>query len=1363
MERPAVIMAFVAIFLLFIASAGYSGRSGSAPDLEITAFDVTGSVDGYALALTVRNNGVFPSEQVWASVFDESDPVSGSGSQIARISIPSLDTGKEFSRTVDWFPSSGGSHRLWAIVDVENRGMEVDRMDNVASIDLYLPGITHISSPVDGVIDPTSIGWAFSGVSAEFPIEIHYGGDPDPNRVKAYIQIGEENVEYAPTGPDGTSKALIDPGTLDPGMHELKADVTISGLRMTDNGTTLSIREVPEWISSMGSYRAYFDRDKKEYVFTGVHDVPTRSASVPIEGLGRSVPLTLCAGASEVYLEVRVLTDGTTTVSSRGGISIEIGGVVSTITMEGRHFATDPEDDMILSMQGGSDIAAHLGWAGNADGSIEAFPGAPFPLIDMPDANGKAGCTMDLKMGSGGFSLSASLSLSLEGTGSQALSDASWGLDSPFSLIGTSVEWETTHILDERGEWSFQGGAEGNSSIYAWDIGLSYGDLPQGLAPISSRGLSFLDMVGENASAVVVPQEKGSITHVTYIEGEKEIRLHGSNLYKSSPRSLRLPNGNVFISWTEASSYSSDPVERYSSLRVMYAILDVISGDVEGPFTFLDSTCFSARPVLIGNPGRPALFYLADGDSDPGTRDDMTLAVATFNGSGIDGMDNLTEGGILRSLSPLRTIDGDAMIAWTNGTYIGMAMVREDGSSSLMNPVTPGGKVISIAAGPLADGSIALAYSTLGKGDEPCSVEVLRTGVDGTPISGPIVVMSGEGIMDSLSLRGDPFETLSLSFRGSRQGVDSVYISTANAENGAVEWLPPLKAAAEPGVKLSVDALPLGGGEYLIGWMVPLQTQGRSNASMEGDPLIMRYDLSHAADVEGASHSAKGGYVPGDMMVVSAEVRNRGFRPDTEVSVEFIKALRDPLTGEVSGQSAGSRKAFFDSLGGLTSVDIPMLVSENQLGVHVVVVSPRWSGPDHESHVFLSIPAVADPVLKDVAFETMDNGTLRIEVRIDNRGSLSTGSRLLSVMGTERTRPAVLPGKLFEPSHLRQYSTYSAITSTTIHVDPLESRVHVFNVRPEAGVRYVTVALEGRPWENDILSNAVHRQAVMPWITAGSNISGVRYLPSDDGIRIGIANEGGCSLRDILELPSFDGPAEIGSMVPADSFHIRAGDAVLASVNVTDLDPGSVILTVIDEDLGGLAGDVGRLELRGEWDDSAVMSIGRTPSSFRLSAVMLPPTQLSFQGDVQVDTVIRTHRFVLGINNTSQHSVRCLVLNLHDGIAGEGELVASLIISNLVPGEVRNTSIPLDLEEGVFFLHLEVLELNRTGNGIYDVVLARSGEFVVKDMVPPDENGEKASREEVERSLIISGALATAIIVLAFINRAYEETKKGKE
>lgn len=1365
MGRPARFCAIGAMVLLLSlpAIAGSSGISNMAPDLTITGFNVTSSVDGYSVWLSVRNTGRFPSEQVWASVFDEADPVTGSGSQIARISVVTLDPGQEFSRSVDWFPTSGGSHRLWAVLDVDNRALETDKMDNAATIDVELPGIHDVHSPADGDPDPMTIGTAFSGVEAEFPFAISYSGDPDPGMVKAYLQLGDGKMEYAPTGSDGISLAFLDTGLMDPGLYKIMADVTISGMRWTDNDSVLAVREVPYWISSMGSYKASFDRASREYIFTGVRDLPTHTASIEIDGFGSSVPVKLCAGPSDVYIEVRVLTDGTTTVSARASIAVDIGGDARTITMEGRVFGPGPEEDMVLFMHGEGEMNVSLVRSDPGGVLIEPFPGASFPLLDPPDLGGKASSTVELRMGSGSLTAAANVSLEMKGEGLQALSDASWGLDSPYSVIITSLEWDTIHTLEDRGRWSVKGGAVGKASPYFWDLGLSFGDLPQGFAPGSSRGLSVLDMSGGNLSSVMIHKETESITGITYIEGERELRLHRSNLYKSTPRSVRLPDGNVLISWTEATSYSEDPVERYSSLRAMYGILDIISGDLEGPFSASGSTSFSPFPVLMHGSGDPALFHIIDDDSDPRTRDDMRLVMSGFEGRDIAWMANVTEGNVSHAIAGFGSIDGDAVIGWMDGRSIGLARVRENGTSSHFAPVTPGGQVISIDIGPFGDGSLALAYSTLGKGEALCSVEVLSLSIDGTPVSGPDTIMSGLSVMDSVSIMSDPFGGLSLSFRESRQGTDSVYVSMARAGNGPVEWLPPLRIAADAGVKLSPNLLPLGDGAYKIGWIDPPEPPGRSNGTYSGRPFIAEFDLSHAADVVHASHSLKGSYVPGDMVVVSAQFQNRGFRPDAEVTVEFIKAVRDPLTGMVAGQSTGTRTASFDSLSGLASLDVPMLVSENQLGVHVMVVSPRWAGPDHESSAYLSIPAVADPVIEDVSYLEGGNGSLRIDVTLNNRGSLSTGNRRLSVLSTDRTLPTALPDRIFEPSLLRKDDPYSRMDNMTVHIGPFERRTYTFDLVLGAGVGDVRVGLEGRPWEEDTLSDKVHRHVVLPRITTRGGSTGTVHSSRSQGIHLLIANEGACSIGDVLDLHTYNRTSGLVPLIPSSSVDIVHATGTLTSIEVTDIGPGSILHHVILDGLEGLSHESGVLELVPEWDGRMQMLMGMGSVEMGLSVMVVPSATLNFTHPHSIDTVLMTHRYALGVNNTSERTVRVLVLNLHNGLPGEGELISSVILMGLRPGEVRNASIPLNIGEGVFFLHLEILEMDRTGNGGWDVILSHSGEFLIRDQEVPVKNGDKATPREIESSLIIAGSLAIAIILLALLNRAYEEFRKGKE
>ncbi|MDI6642273.1 MAG: CARDB domain-containing protein, partial [Elusimicrobiota bacterium] len=108
------------------------------PNLKMTPYDIViqGPIaKGYKtkITVTVRNVGVVSARDVKVEIYQMSDTT-----LISSFTIPKIKAGDTVTKTVDWTPTTDGTHEIRVVLDAENTVVEPTKEDNVVSSGVYI-------------------------------------------------------------------------------------------------------------------------------------------------------------------------------------------------------------------------------------------------------------------------------------------------------------------------------------------------------------------------------------------------------------------------------------------------------------------------------------------------------------------------------------------------------------------------------------------------------------------------------------------------------------------------------------------------------------------------------------------------------------------------------------------------------------------------------------------------------------------------------------------------------------------------------------------------------------------------------------------------------------------------------------------------------------------------------------------------------------------------------------------------------------------------------------------------------------------------------------------------------------------------
>jgi hypothetical protein len=1359
---PPIIAALGMLLSSALWTAGAVDGDQAIPDLSVEDLSIEGSKDGIKVKVKVANLGGAASDQTALVLRDENDLEAGSSVLISRLMVQSIGPGQIWTKEVDWGGVKGPTHRIWAIIEVPDSSGDLDPWNNVRATIVELPRIEIIGSPMDGDPSPGTIGTVFSGVSSPMPLEIHYSGLTDPSLVYAYFDTPGGGSTFTQTDPDGVTRISLDLGSFQPGDHDLAVRVTASGRGLGDNVTTFRCREVPAWIASLGSYSAMFDPEEGCYVFRGTTDLPEHRRDVQIEGIGREAPLSLCGGDSDLQFTVRVMTDMTTTIEVSGSVRFSIGDSEKTVRITGTAFSRSPDGPLEFSLQGHEDAEFGIeGPTGPDDLFIGNGIGGEVPLIELPRITGNISATLHLSLASGRMTATMRTGLTLGGNLTQTISGQMAGLDSAVTEVRERVVWGTVHELMSDGKWKDGGAVDCYLNVSATDLGFTTGEgSGRGI-----HGLSPVEADGGNISYVAIPWEPDSNRSVKYVSGGDEIVVHSSNIYKSDPVGIALADGRAMVAWTEG-WYTSEWKDAYSRLRVRCSVQNEVGGPFSNHTTFGDSTTRSPQLLsLAGGEARAALLHLTDPDGDAATLDDPFLTLEFYNGSGWSSPamigDRTTKGPYTAFPDDLGGLIS-ASAATAGGLEISWA--GQEIGQRLSTWTSVNGTVLSISAGRSGSGRSFVAYSF----SDPFERGTILTAreIRSNLSLGPEQRLDlTDGVIGHLRMMAGPDGVLTLSWTDSRDSIDTIRATVLDQGIGSQGWLKPLSAKSDPGLKLSFGSIPMGDGGFAFGWLDPSTEDGRHGIG-EGVPFFGSWDLSDACDIVDVTETLPDEYATGQTFVVYADLESRGLGTVSSVQVDLLKVIRESISGNVTTNIAASKVVEVERS---SEIEFPVTVSENQLGLYIVCGGPGWYGPDHVSSYYLSLPAISDPGFLSVDYTTEHNGDVVATAKLENGGAMATGERRLLLMGSSPTLPMVFPGHVREPALLRPQEGGTLLNSTKVNLGSYESRTLELRARAAPGVRLVWMQLEMRPWEGSGTSHPFIARC-LPDIRGAMNGSVFVREGSDPNVRISVRNWGTCA---ISELPASGEPLLKGlvQLEPIDEYTLElidgSGDVLGSRIfDISDLRPGEEV--VLDEervrDL--LRSEGAPIGIAGYWDGDLPLAASTVAWTMERRIFMLPTPPEASLTVPEIGTATSSRTMTLKAINGQNRSVQSMVVVLYDGLPSDGIVVSSILVPEI--GPLANVSMKFDigLPEGRYMLTVEAFVPDMgspDGSIVWKAVGRRSGEYAIKNV--SDDRPEakpKATDQEVQRALIMSGALSAAIFVGAVANRAVEESRRER-
>jgi len=1375
----AVRSVFLAITILALAvlpmsEGGIAGPGERRADLGIRSLSVHPGIDGYEVRVVVSNEGSYPSDQFSLLIVDAPIGVASERKEVARVSLQPLDPMQETSRAVDWFVTSPFPHRIWAFADPECRVEDHDRTDNVAFVVVDLPEVGTVRSMFDGDGRNGSIGDLFAGVRAEVPIEVRYTGSPAPSMVRTHVRYAEGPATYAPTDADGISRVTLDLSSSAPGNHTLEVNSTISGRRLSPFSMAVKVRDLPEWFEGLEGRRVEFDPAGGFYHLSGSLDVPESSTVLGIEGYEASIEVGAMGIRDEVRLDAFIMTDGTTTIEASAAMELHIGGNRGVSEGIARSFHPTPDGPYEIELSSSVPLTLDLsGSVVNSTIYLDDPFGTSFPTEGMPVLEGEASSTLLLRMEGGAVTSKADISISARGNDVHHLSGKGFGPDSAALAVRRNASLGCAFSIQEGGGSVNDGRVSYVTDVSIWDLGLSDVTSDHISADLDTGGLHFVLAEEDGPTYVTIPREDGSISHVTMIAPGEEHRVRSSNLYKSSPTAIRSDNGSHIVAWTEATSYSSDPDERFSSLRVMTSAQSG-PGSEFGPTTEIAGYC-SRAPVLIGLPGpvSAALVFLADADGGPRTDEDRSLQVSWHDGTFFTAPRTIDQGRIGDAFHACRGNSGELIVAYTkDGTDLLVRRVTPDATSDPV-PVHPGpGRPLSVAVALLQDGSCMIAFSTdASGGTRPAVRYVSIEGYDLSMTAGGAITNT-TGHCTDLCLLMDGAGNLYLGAKESFGMSDKVWFSLYLGEGESV-WSAPLSIRSNSDLKGHLSCLSLGEGRFLVGWMGREIDGNGTVLPISQDLTIDEYDLSSAAGIISARHSLGAVYSPGDTFTVHATVKNLGFLAGSGSSIGFHRAFRDPASGQVNVQDLGSRNAQFDGSGSEAQVELSALVVENQLGVYIVYNGPAWGGPDLGSSLFLPLAAVPDPSISEVDYERTDGGKVEVRVSIGNLGMVPSGARAVRVTGTVPGPRMTFPGSTFEPYGYRHDMTSSPVAEGTVSIGAGSSVVVVLAVDPPPGMTELRVELEGEPWEGEWMEfPASYTVSTDPVIVVGP--SDPLVIVEEGGfaaVSLRATNTGTATIREIDGLEG--GPDQFG-LVPIRypdmvNYSIKAANGTIVgnvSIDVWALQPGNVTESARGPWLPVPVG-TGSIEFRvsGQLPASSPTDLWTIQDGWVL--VERSPTA-GLSGPSRIIQRSGESSLGIGLETSNGSLVECIVVIVYNGHPEDGVIVGAVTVLDLEGGAVREVQVPMEVGQGDYLLTVEAKVPSRSwpsGASLqWSVPFVSSFELTIANRtIDEGDDVPTLDSPEVQKALLVSISITGIVLVGVIGHRAYEENRKDRK
>mgnify|MGYP002394905303 CR=1 FL=1 len=1366
-------MAFllVCVFLLIPLSDG-SDPDKSLPDLSITDIKIEPGDNHYLITVVVKNIGAVTSSNVSSTVYDEFDISTGEEIVISLFNIPSLNPGESHREEMAWIRDSVGLHRIWAVVDVNSDLEESKKLNNIGFRMVELPAIRGISAEIDGNPDPKTAGVYFAGVDLPLNISVSYSGLLSPQHMLVYMKLeGESTLLYSPTDRDGISHHTLNVGSLKSGTRKVTVNASSSGFSLMDRTLFLDIRDLPNWTDDLSHLETSFDIDMGAYVISGYYDVPTLEYTPYVEGVDIQRGIEVFGSTRDLMITAYVKPGGSTTVRAEGAMEIDDPEGKRSVKINGKGIFRSPFEDLEMDVVGSSEISLGLhdligkrGMELNISGFAGHGINPPMTMFGNADMN------LDILMNGSGIFCDASTEFNLSGGVNISSSRDQFGFDDPLVVGSVEGDWSTAHDLVHGGEWSNRGGLEVNINTSLLDLGLASGGHMRNES-VPETGISISTGHNTTGSMVLIPFETGSMSTIYYRSDDTDELVHQSNLHKSWPTHVELPGNLTLIAWSESGSYVDGQVPRFGSLGIRYTVRNG-SMSYSEPIDLFPGDHSDTRTRLAVSPSgeEVALVWQRDWDGDPRTRNDTAVMFSGYNGDNFSVPVKLSGEGPALLPDVTYSSEGDLWVTWLNGRSIFIrADISEEAGWSDIKRIDP----------PSENGAYLDVLLSQGKGVDPYLIYV-RSGMDrednyvigsrrGDPdraslLADEEVISQSKHDMEDPYAYSDSLGGLHLVWRGFDTTGEKIFASRRLTEETDEPWLDPVKLTEGNPVTFSPHMVPIGEGVYRTSWF---QIPYFDMEDLSGSPAVVlsEMNLSSSARIISVEPSDRD-YEVGRALVVTVRLENTGLSPRSQVSVDLTRAMRDPLSGVLIGQTLQTRTVEFSQFRGKELVEFPVTVVEHQLGLSAEAYGSWGAASDVKSRRYLTLMAVQDPSVESLSIsgDREEGENLTVSVKVVNHGKVSTGSRRITILMSEPQRPISFPGGLEQPPLMGIDKDLIEVNHTEVNIPPgaFENVEINFTLRP--GITYIKATIEPYAWEVE------PRESITPLrieclpsfditLNRSTDILGSSRFPIEALIR----NTGSTTVES-LEMISGEPPEGMVFMEYTPEIHLQWVSGERSPVNISakalnSLEPGRAISKIIElEDPDDSVRNRFMIFLTGPGLPSKTMTMD-SAEVIRINEGHMVLKDKTSKRSVNPDQELR-----FGVEVRGNRSFRGAVVRFYNGMVHDDVVISRDIITHLDSGG-SDTGVSIDLDEGTYTVTLAVYgyPANSQVGSPEEMILMDSWTMTLEVTEPEDETPEEEAidTEQLWRTSLISGGVLSLVFGIALAWRLKENL--GKE
>ncbi len=1344
--NPRKLSVLTTLLVLILSASSAGGNNGSAsedlPDLEISSFSATPDKDGgYRIELTVTNRGPTTAGRNDALIWDEWNLLSGNRTRIGKMTIPPLDPGSDHTLEIKWDPVSPDPHRLWALVDRESMVEETTSSNNVASLLVQIPEISSVTSQLDGNVDPGVLGTFLKDVRMKISVIVDLNTETDPELVRIYIEDGKGMQVFVPYQSDGTFRAEMDISDLEEGKNELFINSTFARIPLNKKDFIIEVRELPTWYDSLIDPSHTFEHGENGYHISGYVDIPDLVWSSNVSNASGNVSIHAAKETRDLFLQSKITTDGIANFEITGSINLGISGSESKVRMSGSMRAEDPWAKNEISVSGISDLD-DIGFFNGSGRILEKLDDGrdlTVPLDPTLDGSVSMNIELDLfeSIGVGGI-----VDLNLIGNSTEIHSLNRAGFENPITEITSTVNWTSTSTLEEG--WMNEGEIDLNYTLNAVDTGLSLiGE--EGYLPSIGFGAD-LEYFGNKTSSVSITREIGHNSAVTMIRNDTRTQISRDNRYRSSPQLEFLEDGSPVVVWTWCESWSTDPIERYSSLTVMASIGDPYGNFMVNGTPIDNSEGSKLHPDLASRMNRTAAVWTRDLDSDPRTVSDTEILISILEDGNWSEPIEVTSNS-LSDDQPKVEMDnnGNIWVSWLQDQERPMLRKMEWNTRSwgmaVDIDIPDSEAVITTDMERIED--IIVTISTLDSGNHGRIRAVAVVGEDPIQTGDATLLEITDGIIPDIRINrqttGDPV----ISWISVNELKSDVHFLEGSINNENITWSRPLPLTNDQVTRLSHDLLVTENGNSLA-YLPGLVPGGNSTLGEERE--IFDKDLSGAAEIEEVWYELLGEYERGESVSISADVRNVGLANNKVLSAYLEVIKRNPIDGTLSSTNIDPPQEIrFVERGEIRTVTFTTTLQEHQLA-YVVRTSSSWSVFNSTSYI--PLPVTSDPRIMDTSLKIHENPlNSTFSVSVKNDGLATEDPLRINILGGTID---IVNGPGFDLPR----QELSILNSTVDGLGPGIRRDYDLNITlvPGRNLVYVELVLQ----DGSMLLDGPMVVDIFP--EPHMEIEGPEILKQRGGqlnLTLLIENRGlidtfpGNETLDIaIELTDSEGMIflyeETNSSIPPSHSSVNLS----VDMPLLNLSQGRYSIKASLKDINGLpfipltkTEETKDLFILGEID----LRVSRNPE----------PEDFGFIG----------RAFRVFVENPTNRTIPITRLVLYNGVPGDEVIVSENFVTWIGPNSTINTTLPIPLEEGLYLLSIEGTTSSSTDASIPWKEEKRhsiSFEFILEKKIIPREEEDEIDMDEVTESILIGSSAIASVILVSALFRKKEEDDEDK-